>query len=291
MAQLSLSALLISAATTAALNDNKSARLIDETHLELMRLTTVRPDAIVVQSNSSVASVYSNDKTLRLQVDTPNSLSVGDHHVHWEIRQDGKVLERLQGNSQGVDLPAGSYQVQLRVGEYVCEKQITIQDGQQIQPYFDVAFSQLKLRSNEVVDWVITGSDKRTYRINAKSHLSLLLPADNYKVNISLRDFTVRKELYVAAGELLEAKVEVPLGNVRLIATQDNQPMFKPVVWDIYRLEGKKRRLTGQYRSHSKSIRIPPGYYEAVAYHDNTKSQRQFLVRQNSKNEVVLALE
>ena len=289
MAQLSLSALLISAATTAALNDSRSPQLQEEilqeeTRSALMRLVSVRSDKV-----DSTERAMPQGKNLRLQADIPAALQVADQQIHWSISQRDRIISKLHGGLRDIHLPVGSYTIQLTVGNYSNEKKVSIQPDQQIQPHFNIALSALQLHSNQAVDWLISGAD-RSYSVNAKSRLNALLPAGNYTVRALFHDFILHKKIQVKAGQQVRVALNIPIGNVRLIATRDSQPLFKTVAWDVYRLTQGKRKLVGKYHLHSRSISMPPGHYEAVARHKNNSGRRQFRVREGSTNDVILAL-
>ena len=286
MAQLSLSALLISAATTAALDDNRSPLLQEETRSELVKLVAVRAESV-----DSIDNGMHQNKNLRLQANITNTLQIPNQSILWTISQHDKVVTRLRGNSQGVDLPAVEYTVKLSVGKYSRVRQVSIQHDQQIQPYFSPELARLQLRSNQNVDWLITSSDSRSYRINGKSRLNELLPAGNYTVHALFRDLTLNKNILIKTGQQLKAVLNIPVGKVRLMATKESQPLFKTVVWDVYRLTKDERKLVGKYRLHNRSISMPPGHYEAVASYRNNSGRRQFRVREDSTNNVVLALD
>ncbi len=289
MAQLSLSALLISAATTASLSDAepmqlKKETLQVETRSALMKLASVRPGSF-----DAIDHNLHQDKNLRLRANIANVLQISDHNIRWTISKYDQVIRQLQGNSQSINLPTGSYVIKLTLGKYNREKQVTIRPGQQIQPYFNTELAALKMHSNQIVDWAITGTE-HSYRINSRSHFNELLPAGNYTVSAVFGDVALQKEIHIKTGQRLKAFMDVPLGQVRLMATKDSQPLFKAVAWDIYRITGGKRHLVGEYQLHSRSIAVPPGHYEAVASYDGKSGRRQFRVREGGKNNVILAL-
>lgn len=293
LAQLSLGALLISAATTAGLNDSKPVSVANKARAELMRLTAIRPnnyfEQAVVAASTRQASYA--DKNLKLWAEVADALNIADQHVHWTISQYGKKIVQLRGNAQTLQLPAGEYTATLKIGSYSREQPLTLQVGQQVSPYFKVELSSLKLRSNHSVSWTITDSNRQTYQLDSQRRVNKLLPAGRYTVSISRQGYSVQKSVHIKAGQVLEANIDMPLGKVRLLASKDKQPLFKPVSWAIYRLVDRQRYPVGQYELHSQSIDLPPGQYEAVAKHGDIGGKRQFWVRQNSDNKVVLALD
>ncbi len=287
MAQLILSALLISAATTAALTDNSATQLKPSVSAPsvLTSLAAVRPSRM----NSTQLTML-NGKNLQLQTGIANELAIADQRIHWTISQHGESVKTLRGNLQAVDLPEGLYTVQLAVGHYRSVKQVNIRHDQQIQLYFSAALAELRLSSNQAIDWLITDSSKRSYRINAKSQFNELLPAGSYTVRALWGGLALDKKLHIQAGQQLEASLNMPIAKVRLMATKDSQPLFKAVAWDVYRLTDGARKLVGQYYLHNRAISIPPGHYEAVARYQGNSGKRQFRVRENSTNNVILAL-
>lgn len=290
LAQLSLSALFISAATTASLNDGRLAlpysveQVRHSLAISAHHETTRHIDSVRAEQDSA-------DKNLKLRADIAGALEVSDQQINWIVSHRGKVLETLQGNVQALKLPTGSYQVKLGIGEYISEKTVSVNSGQQVQPYFRAEIASLQLRSNQVVDWLLTGSDNRSYRANAKLRLHQLLPADRYTVQAVLGDFPLQKEVHLRPGQSMKATIDIPVGRVKLIATRDKQPLFKPVTWEVFRLGRNQRQSVGKYHQHTQSISMPPGQYEAVARSENVIEKRQFWVREGSENNVILALD
>ncbi|MBK8452020.1 MAG: hypothetical protein WAQ53_17685 [Thiofilum sp.] len=81
---------------------------------------------------------------------------------------------------------------------------------------------------------------------------------------------------------------------VNLIATIANQPAFKPVTWEVYRIErdGKDRLLKTQQSRHAFTMDIKPGIYAAVATYDNQKKKRyEFTVKANTPRDLFVPID
>ena len=166
--------------------------------------------------------------------------------------------------------------------------QLTAISSEPVETKNDLA--TLQLRSNQAVDWLIIGANNSNYEFNAKSRLNKRLPAGHYTVRAIFRDIALHKKIHIQAGQSLTTNLDIPLGQVRLIATKDDQPLFKTVIWDVYRVTGEKRKLIGKYNLHSRSISMPPGRYEAIASYKDIKGKRQFQIQEGRTNDVILAL-
>lgn len=81
---------------------------------------------------------------------------------------------------------------------------------------------------------------------------------------------------------------------VNLIATVANQPAFKPVTWEVYRIDrdGKDKLLKTEKNRHSFSMDIKPGIYAAVAIYDNQKKKRyEFTVKANTPRDLFVPID
>lgn len=192
---------------------------------------------------------------------------------------------------QALNLPEGSYTVTLTIGKFTTSKEVNVSNGKRIQPYFRANLARLQLSSNQVVDWLLVGSEQRKFTISHQSQFDELLPADNYLVKAVLRDLPLHKEIRLKPGQTVKNAINIPVGKVNLFATKNDQPLFKPMLWKVFRLENNQRQQVGKYRLHAKSISIPPGFYEAVAEHEDIRRTRQFWVRKDTINKIVLALD
>ncbi|HPE59931.1 MAG TPA: hypothetical protein PLB10_06300 [Thiolinea sp.] len=171
------------------------------------------------------------------------------------------------------------------------QKQVKIASNSLVVSSFAAAIGYLSLSANEQVDWLVQGPHGSAFRINNSSRVNEIVPAGFYLVKAMIRQVPQFRRVQVRSGELTEKQVYIPVGNVNLMATLDNQPLFEPMEWQIYRLESGKRRLIGNFHQHIQGITVPPGRYEAVARHHQTVRSRQFWVQQNTSNRVILALD
>jgi len=76
---------------------------------------------------------------------------------------------------------------------------------------------------------------------------------------------------------------------VNLVATLKNGPAMTPVAWKVFRLDATASPIESS--RHSLSLPLEPGTYEAVASLDNVIRKRTFTIRDNSKLDVVIAMD
>ncbi|PID49582.1 MAG: hypothetical protein CR991_06045 [Proteobacteria bacterium] len=81
---------------------------------------------------------------------------------------------------------------------------------------------------------------------------------------------------------------------VRLIATINNNPAFKPVQWKVYRVDG--RGSTRHSNRHTFTLHdLEPGRYTAVAWLEDAspprKRKRDFFVMADTTNSVHIPLD
>lgn len=73
---------------------------------------------------------------------------------------------------------------------------------------------------------------------------------------------------------------------VRLVATIDNSPAFKPVTWEIYRVDDPTKRYE-KLRRHSFTLKsITPGRYRAIVRRDGAVHRRDFYVMADTTSRV-----
>ena len=73
---------------------------------------------------------------------------------------------------------------------------------------------------------------------------------------------------------------------VRLIATIDNSPAFKPVTWEIYRVDDRSIRYE-KSRRHSFTLKsITPGRYRAIVRRNGAIHKRDFYVMADTTSRV-----
>lgn len=81
---------------------------------------------------------------------------------------------------------------------------------------------------------------------------------------------------------------------VNLIATIANQPAFKPVTWEVYRIDrnGADTLLKKEQNRHAFSMGVQPGVYAAVATYDNQKKRRyEFTVKPNTPRDLFVPID
>ncbi|MEN9432880.1 MAG: hypothetical protein RLZZ422_469 [Pseudomonadota bacterium] len=80
---------------------------------------------------------------------------------------------------------------------------------------------------------------------------------------------------------------------VNLIATIANQPAFKPVTWEVYRIDNSGDTLLKKEKNrHAFSMGVQPGVYAAVATYDNQKKRRyEFTVRANTPRDLFVPID
>ena len=229
---------------------------------------------------------------LGLFVHLPVNFRIADNRIHWQIRREGDRFTRsLNGQQPQLNLPPGNYQIQLSIGRFLMQKPVRIDSNSLVVSSFSAAIGYLRLSANEKVEWLIQGPSGKSFRLGNRSQVNEIVPAGFYRVKAMIRQVPQFRRVQVHSGELTEKHVHIPVGEVNLTATLDNQPLFEPMEWQIYRLESGKRRLIGNFHQHIQGITIPPGRYEAVARHEQTVRSRQFWVQQNTSNQVILALD
>ncbi len=75
---------------------------------------------------------------------------------------------------------------------------------------------------------------------------------------------------------------------VYLRATLKNNPAMRPVEWKIYRADNT---LVKSATTHSMLVPLKPGNYKATASLNSVTRDRSFTVMNNSKVDVVIALD
>jgi hypothetical protein len=74
-----------------------------------------------------------------------------------------------------------------------------------------------------------------------------------------------------------------------LKATLRNGPAMAPVTWKVFRLDNQN--LVKTTSAHSFSLPLAPGNYKAVVELNNVTRDRLFTVMDNSKVDVVIAMD
>lgn len=80
--------------------------------------------------------------------------------------------------------------------------------------------------------------------------------------------------------------------NVTLVATLNEGPAMRPVLWTVYRLDNNNRPTpVTSFRRHSASIVLEPGRYRAEANLNNVNRSRIFDVSSRTSSSVVVAMD
>ena len=238
-------------------------------------------------------SADSQRENLELRVSLPAKLAVPDQDLRWSIERDGVPVRSLQGNQQYLHLPVGIYSIHLQIGRYVQHKQVLIRSDLKVTPYFQGRIGRMTVQSDQPVEWLLSERTQQRFSVHlpATRYIDEWVPAGDYEIQTLDRDVPRQTYLHIQAGEEVSAEIKLPAGEVKLIAIRANQPLFRPVDWVVFRLENGGRREVGHYHLHSQGISIPPGNYEVVATHGSQVRSRQFQVRENTINKVVLPLD
>lgn len=229
---------------------------------------------------------------LELEAHLPEKVKVAEQDIAWHIySRQQELVRKLQGNKQYVDLAPSTYMIELIVGHFSTRKQVLIKEGRTVRPYFYADIGRLEVLANQNVDWTLRNQHGKVFQQAAKRYVTELVPAGAYIIEGRVNHFPVRKRVFVGRGQSVDTKLEVPIARINLMAVQDNNPLFKTVNWQVFRLEQGKRQLVGRYHRHARTITVPPGQYEVVATHaDKTRKQR-FWVQTDTNNKVVLAMD
>jgi len=229
---------------------------------------------------------------LELEVHLPQTINVAERDIVWRIysrQQD--LVRKLQGNKQQVELAPSRYIIELVVGHFSTRKQVLVKKGWTVRPYFHADIGRLEVLANQTVDWTLRNQHGKVFQQSAKRYVTGLVPAGAYIIEGRVSHFPVRKRVFVGAGQRVDTQLDIPVARLNLMAVQDNNPLFKTVNWQVFRLEQGKRQLVGRYYRHARTITVPPGQYEVVATHaDKTRKQR-FWVQTDTENKVVLAMD
>lgn len=250
------------------------------------------PTKLVVNTQQLKETTVSNDKqALNLQVTLPDKLDISAAQIVWQIKQSTKVIRKLTGNHHALNLDTGLYVVRLQIGRYSTEKQLLVQEHQQLRPYFRADVGYLQVHSDYPVKWQIEGPDKIRYQTKQQSSLNEIVPTGEYRVKALLPTLSQQHNISVKVGQQATHRVSIPLSKVNLMAVRNHQLLLKPMDWEVFRLDRDQRYSVGKYRLHSNSIQVPPGQYEAVVKHANKVSKRRFWVQKETTNKVMLVME
>ena len=232
---------------------------------------------------------------LILEVQLTESLDVPQQAIYWQISDaQGVPVQQVYGQAQALKLKKGHYHIQLSIGQFTLHKELAIQTDVVSRPYFKAELGQLAVMANHTANWTINSLSQTNikFAVEATQYLEAWVPAGFYEVTPTYSGVARRQVVNVLAGHLSTVTIDIPVVQVSLIAVENNQPLFKPVAWTVFRLEqGGERQHIGNYYQHSQGITVPTGFYEVIATHDSTVRSRQFWVKENTINKIILAMD
>ncbi|PID50336.1 MAG: hypothetical protein CR991_02165 [Proteobacteria bacterium] len=79
-------------------------------------------------------------------------------------------------------------------------------------------------------------------------------------------------------------------GIIRLVATLEDNPAFTNVVWKVYRMNGIYQSVEVIPR-HTATLTLKPGNYKAVAILNNKRRSRNFQLKSNQQEEIILSMD
>lgn len=244
----------------------------------------------LVQNNLSVKDTPIPDYNLELAVQLSPSLEISAQDIQWKVERAGVSVREVVGAYHQLQLPDGLYDIVLRIGKYREHHPVQLSANKRIKPYFRAQLGRLDVNATHPVTWQVS-SAQGAFTNKTSRALHEIVAVGTYTVSVNLAQVLKQRRLVVQSGQTTTAKIDVPIGRLNLVATQANMPLFKPMQWEVYRLEKDKRRYYSTYHMHSQTVVIPPGEYEVVASHEGRTQKRQFHVRENTNNRVVLALD
>lgn len=231
---------------------------------------------------------------LMLQSYFSKALDIPEPAIQWEISDaKGLPVQQVQGSEHALKLAAGTYQIELKIGKFALSKQIELKDDVLTKPYFKAEIGRLDLSANHPADWSINGLSHTPTSFETKDTQQLVefVPAGFYEVTPRHGGVERRQVVHVLADDVTELHIDIPMVDVNLIAVENNQPFFKPVEWSVFRLEHGERQHVGSYHQHSQGISVPAGFYEVIASYNSKIRSRQFWVKENTTNKIVLAMD
>lgn len=270
-----------------------SADVLAVPSVEKTSLSLVDVRANLIQDTTPPSSDLSTNQLI-LRAQLPENLELPAEAIDWRVFDgQGVQVQHIQGQEQSLELLAGYYQVQLKIGQFTVTKPLSLKAGVISTPYFKANIGRLAVEANHVADWSIKSLSQTeiNFEFQATQQVDTWVAAGFYEVTPTHSGVTRRQVVNVLAGEISTVNIDIPMVEVSLIAVENNQPLFKPVEWAVFRLEKGERQYLGSYYQHSQGITVPVGYYEVVATHDSTVRSRQFWVKENTSNKIVLAMD
>jgi hypothetical protein len=246
----------------------------------------------------SPSPVVGLDHNLELSASIPENLQVMESEVVWHIRSlTGGEIKTFQGRHLPLSLPEGKYAVDLQVGAYTEQVTVAVQSGKLASSHFTANIGRLKVSSSALLDWEIyeksgaaTSSPQQIMKQQASRQISGLVAAGDYELVATLNNARQRQSIHIARGGVVDTTLNIPTGKVNLVATLGNGPAMRPMSWKIYRLDDKRQEVSAS-RSHSATLNVIPGRYEAVARLDGRERHREFTVMDGTSSSVVMSMD
>lgn len=239
--------------------------------------------------------VNTMQQKVALSVDTPSSIYVAPAQVYWEVTaSNGRQTPlELWGKYHTLKLLVGRYNLRLRIGSYKWRDMFTVTTRNQQAVKLKANIGRIEASANTVVDWSVHNlSTGERIKLGKMKSVSTLVGVGHYRVDAALNDLHRAENISVSRGATVKSKLHLPAGEVKLMATRGGAPLFKPVIWSVYRLENDRRKhKVAEYKRHAQEVMMPPGYYEAeLVYRDVTRSRR-FWVKHGTSNRVIVAVD
>lgn len=267
----------------------------DTNKLALFSIHDTRSSPETIPASPLANTAAEADNNLILEVQLTASLDVPQQAISWQVSDaQGVSVQQVYGYTQALKLKEGHYHLQLKIGQFTSHKELAIQAGRVSRPYFKAELGRLAVMANHTANWTINSLSQTDikFAVEATQYLEAWVPAGFYEVTPTYSGVTRRQVVNVLAGQLSTVNIDIPVVQVSLIAVENNQPLFKPVAWAVFRLEqGGERQHVGNYYLHSQGITVPAGFYEVIATHDSTVRSRQFWVKENTTNKIILAMD
>ncbi len=178
-----------------------------------------------------------------------------------------------------INLAAGSYLVRVKVGSASGSLPVEIKPGETLEKTLVLGAGRLKLSALAVegaepvgkeVSWEILGQPdaegnraKAGYSYEAQPTISL--PAGKYVVEVKWGSVTLRKDVEVLAGKLVELPVVLNAGTLAMSAhmTEGADPAPDNLSWEVLaepNAEGERKNVGYSYDAQPK-FRLPAGKY------------------------------
>lgn len=176
-------------------------------------------------------------------------------------------------------LPAGKFVVEAQVGNAKGTATVEIKAGETIEKTLTLGAGRVKLSASAAeglppiasdLAWDIFGQTdaegnrvKAAYSYDAQPTLSL--PAGKYTVQVQWGTATLKRDIEIAAGKLIELPLVINAGTLALTAVmaEGADPAPDDLSWDVYgepNAEGERPKVSYSYEAQPK-VRVSAGKY------------------------------